>query len=402
MKKFTFLLLTFLSTGVFAQIKFEKGKITKSNGEEVEVLIKNQDWRSNPTQIEIKKDENSSSETLKLADISAFEINNEARYVKKKVNLDDSERDYGKLTYSSSPIYKEKELILKTIIAGQQNLYKYSIGDQDYYFFTNNEGDIEQLVYKPFLVDSNKVAYNKSFRSQILKNFKCSEVSKESLLKVDYNENDLKNLFININKCNNSEIKFVEKDQNKKIDFKLSVRPRLNMNTLKLNTNSLEFGNIEFDTKSSFGLGLEAEFVLPFHKNKWAVIVEPNYVSYKATHQKYRSIAEITTTHTLDYSSIDVPIGVRHYMFINDNSKVFINAQYIQIFSLDSKIEVNRNGQNVGTLEIGNGSNFSFGAGYKFKDRYSIEARYTSDLKNKGTYENNYNMISFILGYKIL
>ena len=251
------------------------------------------------------------------------------------------------------------------------------------------------------MVDSNKVAYNKSYRSQILKNFKCSEVSKESLLKVDYNENDLKNLFININKCNNSEIKFVEKDQNKKIDFKLSVRPRLNMNTLKLNTNSLEYRNIEFDTKSSFGLGLEAEFVFPFHRNKWAAIVEPNYVTYKATYQKYSSISEITTTNTLDYSSIDVPVGIRHYMFINDNSKVFINAQYIQIFSLDSKIEVDRNGQNVGTLEIGNGSNFTFGAGYKFKDRYSIEARYTSDLKSKGAYKNDYNMISFILGYKI-
>jgi hypothetical protein len=44
-------------------------------------------------------------------------------------------------------------------------------------------------------------------------------------------------------------------------------------------------GNAKFDNKISFRIGLEAEFILPFNKNKWAVFAEPTYQYYKTEKQ---------------------------------------------------------------------------------------------------------------------
>ena len=60
--------------------------------------------------------------------------------------------------------------------------------------------------------------------------------------------------------------------------FNLSIRPGMNYATLSIgNDLTLSITNIDFGNKLGFRLGLEAEFVLPFNKYKWAIIVEPTY-----------------------------------------------------------------------------------------------------------------------------
>ena len=48
----------------FAQISFEKGYFINNANQKTNCLIKNQDWKDNPTEFEYKLDEN--SESIKL------------------------------------------------------------------------------------------------------------------------------------------------------------------------------------------------------------------------------------------------------------------------------------------------------------------------------------------------
>ncbi|QTV04958.1 porin family protein [Faecalibacter bovis] len=402
MKTYLSVLLISISSIIFAQIKFEPGYIILKDGSRKDVLIKNMDWRSNPTKIEIKTNENLKSEIIPIEELQLFEIFYSSKYIKSTVLIDESSSDLSKLTYESEPKFIKKDLLLKVLVMGEANLYSFSEGDEQKFFYATADKNIEQLIYKPYWFESNKIAYNKSYRSQLIKSFKCDAVSKENLMKINYREKDLINLFQKINNCQNTEVEYLNThSSNKKIDFNLNIRPRINFNSLDFQTNNIEFRNLTFDKKLTFGIGLEAEFILPFYKNKWAILIEPNYVSYKAENVSVAEISGITTTHSLNYQALDVPIGVRHYMFLNEKSKLFINAQFIPIFSLDSKIEAKRNSTNVGVIEFGNGTNLGIGAGYKYLDRYSLEMRYVTDLKSKGDYDSKFNMLSIILGYKI-
>lgn len=76
---------------------------------------------------------------------------------------------------------------------------------------------------------------------------------------------------------------------------------------------------------------------------------------------------------TVDYSSIEIPVGFRHYMFLNENSKLFLN--------LGLKVDLTIKGDlysepaNLVDLDISSQTNIVFGFGYKFKDKFSAEVR---------------------------
>ena len=68
--------------------------------------------------------------------------------------------------------------------------------------------------------------------------------------------------------------------------------------------------------------GVETEFILAFNKNKWGVTIEPTYQYYKS--EKKPSDVEAK----LNYTSVEIPIGIRHYFYLSEKSKIFINASY--------------------------------------------------------------------------
>jgi len=141
-----------------------------------------------------------------------------------------------------------------------------------------------------------------------------------------------------------------------------------------------------------FRVGIEAEFILPFNKNKWAFIVEPTYQYYKSENTKNHVKA--------DYKSIEFPLGIRHYFFLNKNSKIFINGSLIYAFSSNSSIdfEYRKN------LEVKPSPNLAFGLGYKHNDKYSLEIRSQTSrqiLDNYITWSSGYKTVSIIFGYSI-
>jgi hypothetical protein len=163
---------------------------------------------------------------------------------------------------------------------------------------------------------------------------------------------------------------------------------------------------VEFETKNGFGIGLAAELTLPFNRNKWSIILEPTYQYFANSRTKDRGINGRTeVTFEVDYKSIELPLGARHYFFLNNNSKLFLNASFVWDFPLQSTIIYNReDGSTARPLEINGTYNVALGLGFKYAEKYSLELRYFTDRNILANYNNwfaEYQSVSVILGYTL-
>ncbi len=77
MKRQTLLLAFLLATAThaFSQITFENGYFINDEGQKIECLIKNVDWRSNPTKFEYKVSADASAQTASITTVKEFAIN---------------------------------------------------------------------------------------------------------------------------------------------------------------------------------------------------------------------------------------------------------------------------------------------------------------------------------------
>ena len=162
----------------------------------------------------------------------------------------------------------------------------------------------------------------------------------------------------------------------------------------------------DFGDKFGFRFGIEAEFILPFNKNKWGIIIEPTYQYYKS--EKEKASVNVSGGHPLimaSYQSIEVPIGIRHYFYFNDKSKIFANISYVIDFDNNSSVEYKRpDGSIVNSLTIKGSRNIALGMGYKFKDKYSLEMRYQTNrdiLSDYAYWHSEYKTFSILFGYSL-
>ena len=333
-----------------------------------------------------------------------FVINNASKYVRSKVNIDRSSESISLLSTEKKPFFKEEEIFLKVLIEGKANLYSYEDSNLRRYFYSNEQSNIEQLVFKSYLTSDGKKGENNHFRQQLLNSLKCASINSNRVKNLEYKKNSLTGLFVEYNECSDSE--FVNYEEKQKRDlFNLNLRPRFNSSTLSVETLS-NSRNTDFGNKTGFGFGVEIEYILPFNKSKWSVILEPTYQSFKS--EKTSEAANISggqLTAKVDYTSIEFPLGIRHYLYLNQDSSFFINASIVFDYSSDSVIEYTRaDGTNLSDpLKIESNSNLALGVGYKFQDKYSLEMRYLTnrDVLNYQYSSSDYKTISVIFGYSL-
>lgn len=288
------------------------------------------------------------------------------------------------------------------LIEGDANLYLYEDKNITRYFYSHNNGEVKQLVYKKYKAEGNTVAKNEYYKQQILRDLKCSKISQDDIAYIGYTKRELSRLFNNYNKCKDPN--YVERKKAKKDLFNLSVR--LGLNSSNLSITEANTDAMDFDNYLSPRISVEAEYILPFNQNKWSVIVEPTFQSYKT--EKTMEVDNVSGGQLhgeIDYKSLEVPVGLRHYFFLGNNSKLFLNAAFVFDFAMDSKAEFSRNdGTIYKDFDISSRTNWAIGFGFKFMDKFSLEARYHTGreiLDRYVTYTSDYETMSVIFGYTI-
>lgn len=392
-KQLLLLVAIILNLNCYSQITYEKGYYIDNANQKISCLIKNVDWRNNPTEFEYKLSENGEVQKADIKSVKEFGVDNISKYIRSTVNIDRSSENINELSNERKPIFIEEELFLKVLVEGKGSLYLFNEGNLRRYFYKKENTVIEQLIYKLYKTSNNKIGENNRFRNQLWVNLKCSTFKVDIVKNIEYQKNDLVDFFVEYNECNNEE--YVNYEVKRKKDlFNLNLRPGFNNSTLSIQNSASSIRYADFDNELTFRFGIEAEFIMPFNKNKWSFIIEPTY-------QYFKSEAHLTTQRIeADYKSIEIPVGIRHYFFFNENSKIFINGSFIFDLSNNSVIDFEH-----GTdLEITTRNNLTFGLGYKHNNKYSVEVRYQTPreiLSNFVLWSSDYQTFSIIFGYSI-
>ena len=407
MKKWLFFLLTIITNHCYSQISFEKGYYIDNSGQKNDCLIKNMDWKNNPTEFQYKLFENDTTHTANIENINEFGIDRLFKYVRCIVDIDISTDNINDLTNNRNPVFEKKNLFLKLLVEGKANLYSYEDGSFNKFFFNKEGSDIEQLIYKRYKTTDWEIEENNQYKQQLRTNLNCTIFKMNKLENLKYRKSNLIQLFAEYNKYNDSDfINYNYEEKKKKDVFYVTIRPQFNNSSLTITQNISNLRQIDFGNKFNFGLGIDTEIILPFNKNKWTITIEPTYQYFKS---KIKTDTNIVSGGILisevSYQSIDIPLGIRYYLFFCNNSKFFINVSYVINFNFKSFIEFKETDNSIfNSLTCKDIPNYAFGIGYKFGNKYSFEIRYHTKRNILGDYlhwSSKYHTLSLVLGYSI-
>lgn len=397
MRVFLIVLFAILTTQSYSQIVFEEGYFVDESNQRTECLIKNIDWYSNPTDFQYKLTQDGSTKIADIHSVKEFGVGDVVRYTRANVEIDYSSNNVNKMDYNKNPEFTEELLFLKVLIDGEASLFIYRSGNLTRFFYKINNSEIKQLIYKQYLVGES-YAHNNTFRQQLFVDMKCKMMDERDFSSIDYDQKELERLFVKYNNCQSSDY-VVYESREKKNALNFSLRPGLNFSNLSIENSFNRFRSADFENGVNFRLGAELEIILPFNKSKWSLLFEPTYQYYSSEGNSVSSgyYNEINYSYAVDYASIELPVGLRHYFFLNDDFKLFANVSYILDFSLNSSI--------ARDFEISSSaSNQALGVGLKFMDKYALEIRYHTKrniLNGYQVWSSDYNTTSVIFGYSL-
>jgi hypothetical protein len=410
------ILLFFCFTFSYAQISFEKGYYILNNGDRIECFIKNIDWKNNPTDFKYKTNFGDNDFKVEnITNVQEFGIDNETTFKRFKIKIDRTSDEPNKLLADRNPVFKEEVIFLKVLIKGDATLYSYTDQNLNRYFYETKTIPVGQLIYiKYYQIDGNdaptKLAENNEYKQQLFQNVKTENTTEKDIIKLSYNKSDLTKYFTKYNNAQPNLADVEKKKQVNKGHFSVKITPSVSIASLSIKNDYVARENVDLDNKINFKFGAEAEYILPYNKNKWSIFINPAYQTYqdeKTYNVPSGFIISPETPHNakVKYTSVQIPIGIRHYMFLNQTSKIFINVAYA--FDAGSKTDITYTDvTNKSTKEYKSysGGNFAFGLGYNFKNKFSVEARLNTKkelMREYLNYSAKYSSIDFVLGYTI-
>lgn len=379
----------------YSQIDFENGYYIDNAGKRINCLIRNVDWMKNPTDFHFKLSQNEKPQIITINEVKEFGILNISKYIRTTVDIDRSQDYIGKLSLRKEPKYIKEQLFLKVLVEGKASLYSYEDDRIKKYFFKTNVLDIKQLMFKKYKNQLNQIVTNNEYKQQLWNNLSSAENDQNYFKKVKYKKKELINVFIKYNAFFDGEILDFEHIKKKDL-FNLTLRPGIKSSNLKLQRAFSDLNGTNYDNELSFRFGVEAETIMPFNKNKWSLLIELSYQYYK-TEKILR--ADTRTPATVDYKTMEIAFGVRHYMYLNENSKLFLNGSYVLAVSNNSRIDYGDGYY----LDLEKSSNMAFGLGYNYKNKYNLEFNYNLErgLLSSRSSVAIYNSFSVIFGYTL-
>lgn len=412
MKNCFLTLLLFCSFYSNAQIQFEEGYYIDNSGNRVETLIRNKGWLNNPTDFTYQSSPNSSSRTATIQEVMEFGVGEHLKYIRFTGEVDISPQHLKSLDDYPEPKFLRETVFLKVLLEGEVDLYKLKTGSKERYYIKEKGQDIQPLIFKKYL-QADKMATNYKYRNQLYSSFNCQDVSAKELTKIDYKEKDLLEYFKNYHICRNSDYK-IYKEKGKIGDFNLSVKGGIDFSSLEIESGYNAGGTSE-SYPPNLRLGVEAEVVFPFLRNKWGVFLESTYRrnTFKKSYMAHRPFAFTAADLSMELNYITLTGGIRHYMFVNESSKLFINFAGVVdapisthiLFERDDRYVLNPELETVKTsLYFSGGLGFNYNNGLSAEVRYELPKRLSGKENIPGNYfldwRSTTSTVSLILGYR--
>jgi hypothetical protein len=393
------LLLSYNFSALFAQIRFEKGYFIDNDSSKTECLIKNVDWSYNPTEFEYKLQEKGEVQVAKIANVSEFGVYNFNKYIRAMVKIDKSSDNIARISDFRSPAFVDDMLFLKVLVEGAASLYEYQNRDINRFFYSLDQTNLEQLVFKLYQLDETTVGENREYQVQLYENTNCANQANNYFERINYNSIELVKHFILYNQCKGGN--FVNMTiKPKRESFNLKIKPGVSLSSLSIGSSFANGGKaIDFSSAMSHRLSVELEFVLPFNKNKWSLFTDPAYQTY-TSNTTAPSSGPIITTDSIDinFSNIEFPLGLKHYFYLSTNTKLSLQAAYVIDAMLKSHLQYDNNF----ALEPVLRPRMCFGASFSYK-KLGVEARYylNQNILTNASWWSAYKKMTFSLFYQL-
>ncbi len=419
-------LLLLFASSIFAQEKFLDGYYINNDNERIEGFIQQEFFIDNPNEFYYKSSETAEKELMNLTAIKEFGIGSEIRYQRFTVKMDETINKVTKEKWSKNPELVEKEVFLKVIVDAKASLFYYEKDRAKKFFYAIDGAVPEQLIYRLYRYQTDGLRENKQYQQQLWNNLKCSAWSPKDLSQLKYLKSKLVRLFKSYNEnCGGGEMA-VYRGRIKKKSVNVTLKPRLASSFFEIK-NEIEtpvLQTIDLPIKSSFQIGLELEYMLPFNDQRLSVFAEPVYRSYQAettTNIDYiyyvnnkPVFGSEEATVKVKYQGVEIPLGMRYRFISRAKFKLFATAAY----GLDIPIERERTLTSTSeTPQLRRDFEFRpenttyLGLGANFLNRYSIEFRYRRKeslsmrgerIFGSGSWRHSFHTTEFIFGYRIL
>lgn len=391
--KYLFSLLSLLFfVPAYSQIRLEKGYFIDNEGKRTECYIRDSDWANNPKAFKYKLVSKEEFGEASIEDVREFGTENGPVYIRAQVNVDESPILLHLLSSQRAPEWVEKVIFLKTLVSRPATLYVYRWSGITQFYYQLNGGPVTPLVYKRYLNSDGNVVSNFGFRQELLNALQCGDIPASRVAKLNYKEADLESYFNRYNACVNPGVETSRKVVGRET-FNFRVRPGAELVMMKAQGfTRFSDGGKKRNTMSG-RVGLEAEYILPFNKNKWGLLAEPSLQYYQMP------LSLLGLKLNANYWSVELPVGVRHYFFLPNNARVFVNGQ--AIFHLASWQSAASRRERE--MEMRSKGGFALGAGIS-KGRWGGEIRYSLPRHGFGSYvyiDVKHSKLSLILSYKV-
>lgn len=303
MKQFViFLFFIFINQNVFSQQDFRKGYVVTLNGDTLNGLIDYRQGNGNFNSCKFKFSEADKLIGYTADDIDAYGFENDKLIVSKDV---------------SSVVSSMRRIFLEVLVEGKVTLYKYKS-----YFFIEKNGVISKLFsdVEPEIEIGNSSHLNKYRYNGILTALlsDCFEVRADAE-QCEIAEKSLTQLLVKYYeylgdpyrtyKSNKSWFEFRPGILLGGIYSKLSFSPMIDGN---------EYLTYGFEPSRSFLAGFTFELLSPKLNEKVSFIGDIAYAS-----SEFNSFYNIDNTKneiTVEWRSINIPLGIRYTFFSNNNS----------------------------------------------------------------------------------
>lgn len=411
MNKTIFLLgLLFFGLAATAQNRYHKGYIIDKKGYKTQGFVFDGGANKTPQKIRFKPSKNAGVKKFTVEDIREFGFDGFI-YRNYPVKIDRSTDRLEALGNDNRPDFTNEKLFLKVLVQGEANLYRYSgKGVTRYFYNVGNDAQAEQLIYKRYRKSSSQIGKNNRFRQQIFTDMDCTGMDQLKISRLDYTKADLVSYFKDYNKC-------VDEDYESKRNledeaFALRIAPQIGARFVNAdieNTNNRQSG--EYDAKTTLRYGVALEFLPPTFNRKWAILIEPSYHQYKNKTTLVNKLSDFNNEGIIaetDYSSIEIPVGVRYYLFANDELRFMIDGGYLIDIPMNNEVTARfpeDNGLSLtrNNLEITSSGNLFIGVGAKYKG-VGVEFRLGSNrnLLELDQWNSEYNYFQVALSYDLI
>lgn len=315
-----------ISLNLFGQISYEKGYFIDLKGNKTECFILNKGWLNNPEFINYKISQDSQVLKISTTELDLLHLS-DFTFERHLVDYDTSSNTLSELSTKRSFYYTEKSLFLKLLVDGKAKLYLYkkkNVADK-FFYFSPTDNKVRPLSHKRYLTSNNSIGANEQYKQTLFNLLQSEKLKKSAFTSLSYSQKSLVRVF---QKYNNEEggLSPTKRQNKSKIRYKVNGGVSISLISVAFSSND---ESDDFEKVPNFTMDFEVENILDFGKNKWSLFGGIGYEKFTFRNEQsdfWLSILKGT-------------FGARHYIFLNDKSKLFLNIKLNAITPLDYSFE---------------------------------------------------------------